>query len=86
MDDRRKRARFRAWRRGLREIDLILGGFADSEIERLDPEALCAFEALLDLPDQDVYDWIIGRAPAPASVAGLIHRIQETFVPATRPE
>lgn len=66
MDDRRKKLQFRAWRRGFREIDLILGGFADRKIESLDDAALDAFEALLDAPDQEVYEWITEQAPTPA--------------------
>lgn len=65
MDDRRKKLRFRAWRRGFREIDLILGGFADGNLGGLDPAGLDAFERLLDAPDQDVYAWILGQAPVP---------------------
>jgi antitoxin CptB len=66
MDDRRKKLRFRAWRRGFREIDLILGGFADRELASLDEAGLAAFERLLDAPDQAVYEWITEQAPAPA--------------------
>lgn len=66
MDDRRKKLRFRAWRRGFREIDLILGGFADRRIADLDEAGLNAFESLLDAQDQDVYAWITDQAPAPA--------------------
>lgn len=65
MDDRRKKLRFRAWRRGFREIDLILGPFADRNLPDLDDAQLDAFERLLDAPDQDVYAWIIGQTPAP---------------------
>jgi antitoxin CptB len=65
MDDRRKKLRFRAWRRGFREIDLILGGFADSRLIDLDAPQLDAFERLLDAPDQDVYDWITEQRPPP---------------------
>jgi antitoxin CptB len=65
LDERRKRLKFRAWRRGFREIDLILGGFADAHAERLDEAGLTAFEALLEEQDLDVYDWILGRAPTP---------------------
>jgi len=65
MDDRRKKLRFRAWRRGFREIDLILGGFADRRIADLDEAGLDAFESLLDAQDQDVYTWITDQAPAP---------------------
>lgn len=65
MDDRRKKLLFRAWRRGFREIDLILGGFADRHLANLDENALDAFEALLQAPDQDVYAWIVGQSPPP---------------------
>jgi antitoxin CptB len=58
MDDRRKRLKFRAWRRGFREIDLILGGFADRCLVDLSEAELDAFEALMKVPDNDVYDWI----------------------------
>jgi antitoxin CptB len=65
MDDRRKKLKFRAWRRGFREIDLILGGFADRHIATLDEIALDDFERLLDAPDQEVYEWVTEQAPAP---------------------
>ncbi len=65
MDERRKKLRFRAWRRGFREIDLILGGFADRRIEELSETGLDAFERLLEAPDQDVYAWITGASPPP---------------------
>jgi len=65
MDDRRKKLKFRAWRRGFREIDLILGGFADRHIAVLDEIGLNDFERLLDAPDQEVYEWVTEQAPAP---------------------
>ncbi|MGE0742610.1 MAG: succinate dehydrogenase assembly factor 2 [Hyphomonadaceae bacterium] len=66
MDERRKKLQFRAWRRGFREIDLILGGFADRHLVNLDGAGLDAFERLLEAPDQDVYEWLTEQAPAPA--------------------
>lgn len=66
MDDRRKKLRFRAWRRGFREIDLLLGSFADQRIAEMDEAGLDAFERLLEAPDQDVYAWITGTGEAPA--------------------
>jgi len=67
MDETRlKRLRFRAWRRGFREADLILGPFADRHVSDFTEDDVLAFEALLDQPDHDVYGWIIGQAPAPA--------------------
>jgi antitoxin CptB len=62
MDERRKKLQFRAWRRGFREIDLILGGFADRHGESLTEAELAAFEGLLNANDQDVYAWITGAA------------------------
>jgi len=67
MDDaRRKRARLRAWRRGFREMDLILGSFADRHIATLEEADLLRFEALLEVADPDLYAWISGTAPIPS--------------------
>ncbi|MBL8538607.1 MAG: succinate dehydrogenase assembly factor 2 [Hyphomonadaceae bacterium] len=67
MDDRLKKLRFRAWRRGFREIDLILGQFADQRLHKLDQSGWEEFERLLDASDQDVYAWITEQAfPPPA--------------------
>ena len=62
---RRKRLKFRAWHRGFKEADLIFGHFADSRLESLDEAGLAAFERLLEAPDQDAYDWIVGRSEPP---------------------
>ncbi len=58
---RKKRARMRAWRRGMREMDLILGSFIDTHGESLTPERVASFEGLLACRDQDLYAWISGR-------------------------
>src|SRR4051794_3531534 len=66
MDDARlKKLKFRAWRRGFREMDLILGPFADRHVPGFSPAELDTFEALLDEADQDVYAWIIETLPTP---------------------
>jgi len=59
------RVRFRAWRRGFREADLILGPFADRHAPAMSADELDRFEALLEQPDHDIYAWILGEA-APA--------------------
>jgi antitoxin CptB len=64
-DIRRKRLRFRAWHRGTREADLILGSFADAHLAGFDEASLDAFEALLECPDAELFDWITRRAPPP---------------------
>lgn len=63
LDPRRRRALFRAWHRGTREMDLILGPFADTHIGDLDDHDLADFEALMETPDDELYTWIVGRVP-----------------------
>lgn len=65
LEHRQKRLRFRAWHRGMKEVDLILGPFADAHAETLDETALADFELLLNVSDQDLYDWLCGRRAAP---------------------
>ncbi len=72
---RLKRLRMRAWRRGTKEMDLILGPFADARLEALAPGDLDLFEALLAENDQDLYPWVTGAAAAPARYAALLAAI-----------
>ncbi len=62
---RLNRIRFRAWRRGFREADLILGGFADGLDLSTPEERVAQFERLLEQPDHDIYAWIMGSASPP---------------------
>ena len=62
----------RAWRRGTKEMDLILGPYADSELAGMAPAGLDLFDAMLEENDQDLYQWVTGQAPAPQRFAGLI--------------
>ena len=71
-DTRLKRVRIRAWRRGMREMDLILGDFVDREGASLGEGALSAFEALLERPDPDLYAWFArSDVPQDASAAEI---------------
>jgi antitoxin CptB len=63
---RRKRLLFRAQRRGFKEVDLIFGAYAQDHLAGLDETALDQFEALLIVPDQEVYAWLRGAQPVPA--------------------
>lgn len=65
LDYRRRKALFRSWHRGMREVDLILGGFADAEIARLRDEDLAVYEALLAELDTDILKWVTGETPVP---------------------
>jgi antitoxin CptB len=80
IENRRKKLIFRAWHRGTREMDLLLGSFADAHVPGLDETGLDQFEHLLTCSDPDLYDWKCERgAPAteddsPVMQAFLIHR------------
>ena len=65
LDIRRKRLKFRAWHRGMREVDLLLGRFADAFLEGMDEEEVAQLEALLDVPDPEILAWITGEAAVP---------------------
>lgn len=72
---RLKRLRIRSWRRGIKEMDLILGAYCDEELGRLPEEEVLLYEALLSENDHDLYAWITGRGTPPAEFAQLIARI-----------
>jgi len=77
LDDRRKRLLFRCWHRGTREMDLILGRFADAEIAHLTGEELDQLERLIEVPDPDLYAALTGAAPlAPQHAGRLFDRIK----------
>jgi antitoxin CptB len=77
LDERRRRILFRAWRRGTREMDLVMGRFADAYLPTLSESELDAFEHLLDAPDPQALAWIIGDEPTPAEYdAGLLARLR----------
>jgi antitoxin CptB len=63
----RRRALYRAWRRGTREMDLLMGRFCDAEIDRFNEAEFAAFEALIEAPDRDLFAWIAGQAKTPAA-------------------
>lgn len=63
LDARRRRALFRTWHRGIRELELLLGPYADAHIGDLSDHDLADFEALLDVPDDVLLNWLVGRTP-----------------------
>jgi antitoxin CptB len=77
LDDRRKRLLFRCWHRGTREMDLILGRFADAEIAELTDAELADLESLIDVPDPDLYAALSGAIQlAPEYRTALFGRIK----------
>ncbi len=67
LDARQRRILFRSWHRGMREMDLILGPFADAEIASLGSSELDDYERLLEAQDRDVFSWLTGEAATPRS-------------------
>ncbi|WMT70983.1 succinate dehydrogenase assembly factor 2 [Bradyrhizobium sp. Ash2021] len=77
LDDRRKRLLFRCWHRGTREMDLILGRFADAEIAGLSERELAELEGLIEVPDPDLYAALTGDKPLdPQHGSALFDRIK----------
>ena len=72
LDDRRKRLLFRCWHRGTREMDLLLGRFADAEIATLTDDEVSELERLLEIPDPDLYAAVIGDKPLPVEFATVL--------------
>lgn len=65
---RRKKLRYRAWHRGTKEMDLILGPYADANVERFDAAALDRLEALMSEEDPPLLTWVMGQDEPPAHV------------------
>ena len=77
LDERRRRLLFRCWHRGTREMDLVLGRFADAEIANLRDDELAQLERLIEVPDPDLYAAVTGDKPLPPEFAsGLFDRIK----------
>lgn len=74
LERRRKRAYYISWHRGTREMDLLIGGFADDHLAGLTPEDLERYERILTLPDTDLYNWVTGRATIPEDLDSELFR------------
>ncbi|MEE2877478.1 MAG: succinate dehydrogenase assembly factor 2 [Pseudomonadota bacterium] len=78
MEERQRKLKFRASRRGFREMDLIMGQFANQHIADMTEDELSEFERLLATPDWEVYAWIVGSKPVPPNYAGpVLDRLQQ---------
>ncbi|MBX3485576.1 succinate dehydrogenase assembly factor 2 [Phenylobacterium sp.] len=76
---RLKKLKLRAWRRGFKEADLILGPFADKHVAAFTEAELDWFERLLEQPDQDVYAWILERQETPPEFDGPLMNLLKAF-------
>ncbi|MBL9057125.1 MAG: succinate dehydrogenase assembly factor 2 [Rhodobacteraceae bacterium] len=72
---RLKRMAMRSWRRGTKEMDLILGPYGDARLAAMAPETLDLYDALLHENDQDLLPWVLGQTPPPPPYAALIAEI-----------
>jgi antitoxin CptB len=78
LDARRRRLLFRATHRGTYENDILLGGFVHRHITEFDDAEIAALETLLELPDNDLADWLTGRAPIPQEAdSALLRRVRD---------
>jgi antitoxin CptB len=72
---RLKRMAMRSWRRGTKEMDLVLGPFADTQLAGMGQAELALYDALLDENDQDLIGWVLGQVAPPPAFATLLGRI-----------
>ena len=79
LDPRRRKILFRAWHRGMREMDLIMGRFADSEIGNLSEAELDEFERLIEVLDRDLLSWVTGEAEVPENYDSDVFRQLKAF-------
>ena len=77
LDLRRRKLLFRVWHRGMREVDLIMGRFADSALAELSDAELDDFERLIEVPDRQILAWVTGEAGVPHDFdTGLFRRMR----------
>ena len=85
LEKTRKRLHFRAWHRGTKESDLLLGRFADQNLATMSIEDLADFEQVLDRIDPELLDWLTGREPVPANLRTPVLDRLLAFEPAAKP-
>lgn len=74
---RLKRLRMRSWRRGTKEMDLILGPFADARLAQMGEDDLARYDALLAENDQDLMAWILGQSAPPSDLEDMLDRVTQ---------
>ena len=76
----RKKLRWRAWHRGTQELDLLLGSFADQNLESMDAQTLKDFELFMLAEDPEIQAWMQGDKPYPPDVPKPLMDLLEAFV------
>jgi antitoxin CptB len=75
--DRIKRLKMRSWRRGIKEMDLVLGPYSDTQLSSLSEAQILLYDALLEENDHDLYGWIAGHIPTPEPYLELVPMISK---------
>jgi len=75
QEARLKRMAMRSWRRGMKEMDLILGPYADAHLAKMSADQLNLFDKLLEENDQELLPWVLGQRPAPDYLTDLVTEI-----------
>jgi antitoxin CptB len=78
-DTRKRRLLFRCKHRGIREMDFVLGRFADAELDALDDAGLAELEGWLEIPDQQMFAWVNGSEQPPGEVDTALFRRLRAF-------
>jgi len=79
LDERRRRLLYRAWHRGTREMDLIMGRFADAVLSELTEADIAELERLAEVPDPELYAWLTGGRPVPEDYDVAVFRRLRDF-------
>jgi antitoxin CptB len=79
LDPRRRKLLFQSWHRGIREMDLIMGRFANEEIDSLFGQELDDFERLTEVPDQELLAWVTGEQATPTEYDTVVFRRMRDF-------
>jgi antitoxin CptB len=79
LETRRKRLLYRSVYRGNKENDILLGQFARAHIGQFGPAELDQYELLLQVGDNDIYDWVAGKAAPPAEADTPVLRLLMAF-------
>ena len=85
LDPRRRRVLYRCWHRGMREVDILIGRFADARIAALDGSELDELEALMEAPDRDIFAWLVGEQAVPSAFDTPLWRKLKRFHTHDRP-
>ena len=71
----KKRLKIQSWRRGMKEMDLILGSYIDNNVDRLSPNEIADYELLLLQDDQVLFSWFSNEKAVPLELASIFVKI-----------